>query len=263
MKRLLLLLTICTVACSAQSDPYPAYLAQLSVELNTASHGTQNWSYGGTQPNGTWVDYYIVEPGVAQKVIVHVPALGAQVSAAFVGDSLLSTIDFTTLMPDLATLNAGVGGEECKGTETRIAEMAALNPAVLVVACGNGDMYSTQGIAQGQTAVLIIIADAKSYGTPLLLAELTPLLSVLPTLPGVNPGTVGQNIRSFNSWLLHQAAASGVLVWPRWANISDGIGNYGIPGCYGSDGAHPINCAQMEVAQLRYYLQATAARAGN
>lgn len=200
------------VPCLAQEDPYPAYLAQLAVEITTAGNTpTQNFAYWGTQKDAAgWTDYYLVnlaDPNLGRKLIIHVPLPGAKLSAAMIGDSTIDKIAFDQVMPDVATLNAGLGGEHCWGTLARLGEIAALKPSVIVVGCGNSDVYTvgtvgvTPEMSESEAALVNIMSEAKSLRVPIIVATLTPILSTLPTEPTMTPSVVAQRIRTFNTWL--------------------------------------------------------------
>lgn len=253
------------VPCLAQEDPYPAYLAQLAVEITTAGNTpTQNFAYWGTQKDAAgWTDYYLVnlaDPNLGRKLIIHVPLPGAKLSAAMIGDSTIDKIAFDQVMPDVATLNAGLGGEHCWGTLARLGEIAALKPSVIVVGCGNSDVYTvgtagvTPEMSESEAALVNIMSEAKSLRFPIIVATLTPILSTLPTEPTMTPSVVAQRIRTFNTWLRADATASGVQFWNRWSNIAASTGNWGVPMCYNADCIHPVNCGQMEVGGLRYLI---------
>jgi hypothetical protein len=249
----------------AQDDPYPAYLAQLAAETTAAGNTpNQDFHYWGTEKDAAgWTDYYLVnlaDTNLERKIVIHVPFPGAKVSAAMMGDSTIDTIAFDQAMPDVATLNAGIGGEHCWETLARLGQIAALKPSVIVVGCGNSDVYTvgaagaTPEMSESEAALVNIMSEGKSLGVPIIVATLTPILSTLPTEPTVTPSVVAQRIRAFNTQLRNAATASGVLFWNRWSNIAESTGNWGVPVCYGTDGMYPVNCGQMEAAGLQYLI---------
>ncbi|HWE85848.1 MAG TPA: hypothetical protein VG267_12960 [Terracidiphilus sp.] len=262
--------------CLAQ-DPYPAYMAQLAAEIN-AKHASEAWSYWGTKTDKMgWTDYYLIETANGGLVSrIHVPKPGAKLDAAFIGDS---TIDIITLydanptpkpnnesvMPELATLNAGIGADTCAESEARLPEIAALAPSTIVIGCGNTDAWSpaTPDMAETKTALLNIMAEGREFQVPIIIGTLTPILSVTPTVQTTqsrSPSIVAKRIRTFNTWLRVAAVDNGDLVWNRWGNIAAGTGDYGIHMCFPMNGAlpvdgiHPANCGQMQAAGLRYLI---------
>jgi hypothetical protein len=277
-KTLIVLLFAALPALCAAQDPYPAYLAQLATETNAAESPTQIWSYWGTGTDSMgWTDYYIVNTANGQEdvdLVIHVPTPGAPLDAAFIGDSSIGIMTFYNrnavplpntegLLPDLATGNFAIGGEHCVGTQARFAEVAALAPRTIVIACGNGDIYypNTPGSVDAKDALVAMMQAGKSLPTPIpiIIGALTPTEPALPTLPNANPSLIAEQIRAFNDWIRGVVTANGVLFWNRWFNLAASEkSNYGAADCYMSDGVHALYCNQRTIAGLRYLIGESA-----
>ena len=272
MKKIVLgIVLLCAFPALAQ-DPYPSYLAQLSVEINATHSPAQNWSYWGTKVDSMgWTDYYLQDAVSGDlKLVIHTSAPGAPLDAAFIGDS---SIDIITLyrptppanyydagvLPDLATGDFAIGGEQCVGTEARFAEVEALAPRTLVIGCGANDVFwpNTPGSVDAKTA----LTNMMGTGTiPIIVAALVPTRPVLPTEPTKTPSLIASQIRTFTDWACNevnaqQAAGRKVTYWNRWANLAEAQkSNYGAADCYDSDGIHAVYCNERTVAGLRYLI---------
>ena len=214
----------------------------VSGQVATVSVGSNSASTGALTAWGNFADFpAIVAPAGQFKVLNFSQAAPRQSpEVMFIGDSITYGVTVPLVqrwaslvgaqLPGQSYMVSGRPGGIADGALGRvISEAVPMRPKTLVVMIGTNDLALGYGIAEVQTNLLAIIAQAQASGIRLALCALTQM-SGSPSI-----------VNTFNTWLLTLPATYPQVAIVRF-DLATTLGNDGVTqntAMFSSDQTHP------------------------